>query len=85
MALLLRVYSKPTAVDHACIIITVFTWLNAVATITLVPKIGAATVQTRPPFDTRNRCLNHYFHNRLPVLLSAVIIQGAASNQVNTV
>jgi len=25
---------------------TVFTWLNTAATITLVPKIGAATVQT---------------------------------------
>ena len=51
----------------------------------LVPKIGAATVQTRPPFDTRKRCLSYYFHNWLQALLSAVTIWGAASNQVNTV
>jgi len=31
---------------------TVFTWLNASATINLVLKIGAATIQTRSSFDT---------------------------------
>ena len=31
---------------------TVFTWLNAAATITLVSKIGSATIQSQPPFDT---------------------------------
>ena len=37
---------------------TVFTWLNAVATITLVQKIDAATIQIRPLRDTRKRFLN---------------------------
>jgi len=41
---------------------TIFTWLNATATITLVPKIDVATVQTQPPFDKRKQCLSHYFH-----------------------
>ena len=64
---------------------TVFTWLNAAAFITLVPKIDAATIQTRPPLDTRERCLSHYFHNRLWDHSSVVTIKGAAFNQVNTV
>jgi len=38
---------------------TVFTWLNATAAITLVSKIGAATIQSQPPFDTVKRFLNH--------------------------
>jgi len=42
---------------------TVFTWLNAAATVTLVSKIGAATIQTRPPFDTGQQLLRNYFHN----------------------
>ena len=42
---------------------TVFIWLNAVATITLVFKIGAATIQSWPPFDTGKQFLSHYFHN----------------------
>ena len=45
--------------------ITVFTWLNAMATITLVPKIGAATIQIQPPFDVGKLFLGLYSHNRL--------------------
>jgi len=65
--------------------ITVFTWLNATATITLVSKIGAATIQSRSPFDTGKQFLSHYFHNRLWAPLHAATNRGAASNQVNTV
>jgi len=54
-----------TTVHVTCIFYmsTVFTWLNAAATITLVSKIGAATIQSRPSFDTGKRFLSHYFHN----------------------
>ena len=34
-------------------VFTVFTWLDAVAFITLVYKIDAATIQTQPPLNTR--------------------------------
>ena len=50
---------------------TVFTWLNATATITLVAKVVAASIQSRPPFDTGKQILSHYFHNRLWAPLSA--------------
>ena len=55
------------------------------AFITLVPKIDAATIQTRPPLNTHERCLSHYFHNRLWDHSSAATIKGAAFNQVNTI
>jgi len=32
-------------------LLTIFTWLDATATITLVSKIGTATIQTQPLFD----------------------------------
>ena len=44
--------------ETAAVESTVFTWLNAAATITLVPKIDAATIQTRPLLDTQKRCLH---------------------------
>ena len=34
--------------------LTIFTWLNAAAAITLVSKIGVATIQSQPPFDMEN-------------------------------
>ena len=49
--------------------------------ITLVPKINAATIQTRLPLGSCERCLSHDFHNQLCV----VIIKGAAFNQVNAI
>jgi len=65
---------------------TVLTWLNVAATITLVSKIGAATIQTWLPFDTRKTIfISHYIHNRLWAPLSAVTNRGVASNQVNMV
>ena len=64
---------------------TILTWLNAAVTITLVSKIGAATIQSRSPFDTGKRFSSHYFHNQLWAPLSAGTNQGAASNQVNMV
>jgi len=62
----------------------VFTWLNAVATITLVSKIDVVTIQSRPPFDTRKQLLSHYFHNRLWAPLSAATNRGAASKYGST-
>ena len=35
-----------------------FTWLNTAATITLVSKIGAATILNWPPLDAWKRCCN---------------------------
>ena len=37
---------------------TIFTWLNAVAFITLVPEIDATTIQTRPLLDILKQCLS---------------------------
>jgi len=65
--------------------ITIFIWLSTAATITLVSKIGVATIQSQPPFDTGKQFLSHYFHNRLWAPLGAVTNWGTASNQVNTV
>ena len=73
-----------TLCTHA-IISTIFTWLNAMAPITLVSKIGAATIQSRPPFNTGKWFLSQYFHNRLWAPLSSVTNQGAVSNQINKV
>ena len=41
--------------------ITVFTWLNAVAFITLVPNIGVVIIQNWPPLEAQKRCLHPYF------------------------
>ena len=43
----------------------VFTSLNAVAIITLVAKIDAATIQIQPLLIAQKRSLCHYFYNRL--------------------
>ena len=79
----------PTLVENSkpfCVLVyTVFTWLNTVVFITLVPKIDVATIQTRPPLDTREQYLSHYFHNQLWDYSSAATIKDAAFNQVNTV
>ena len=64
---------------------TVFTLLNAMTFITLVPKIDAVTIQTRLPLDSRERCLSHYFHNWLWDHLSAMTVKGVVFNQVNAV
>ena len=53
---------------------TVFTLLKVF--ITLVPKIDAVTIQTRLPLASRERCLSHYFHNRLWDHSNAVTIKG---------
>ena len=37
----------------------IFTWVNDVAFITLVPKINAATIQAQPPLDTREAKLTY--------------------------
>ena len=80
------IYARAIALGLLLIILhTVFTWLNTAATITLVSKIGAAAIQSRPPFDTGKRFLSHYFQNRLWAPLSAATNLGVASNQVNTV
>ena len=55
------------------------------AFITLVPKIDAATIQSRLPLDTHEQCLSYYFHNQLWDHTSVATIKGAAFNQVNTV
>ena len=55
------------------------------AFITLVPKIDAATIQTRLPLNSRERCLSHYFHNRLWDHSSTATIEGVVFNQVNAV
>ena len=44
---------------------TVFTWLNAAATITLVATIDSATIQIRPLLIAQKRSLCNYFYNRL--------------------
>ena len=60
---------------------TIFTWLNATASITLVSKISAATIQSRPPFNAGKWFLGH---NQLWTLLSAAN-NWKAYNPVNTV
>ena len=55
------------------------------AFITLVPKIDAATIQTRLLLESHERCLSHYFHNRLWDHSSDATIKGAVFNQVNAV
>jgi len=54
-------------------------------TCTLVSKIGVATIQSWPPFDTEKQFLSHYFHSWLWAPLIVATNWGAASNQVNTV
>ena len=44
---------------------TIFTWLNATAFITLLPKIDAATIQIWPLLVAHKWCLHPYFYNRL--------------------
>ena len=46
--------------------------------------MNAASVQTRPPFNTGKQFLSHCFHNRLWASLVAVLFQGVACNLVNT-
>jgi len=41
--------------------------------IILVPKIGVATVQTRPPFNTGKQFVSHHSHNQLWAPLSVVL------------
>ena len=43
---------------HMPILFTVFTWLNIVAFITVVPKIDAATVQNWPTLSSQKQCLS---------------------------
>jgi len=38
-------------------------WLDATATITLISKIGTATIQTQPLFDAGKQFLYPYFQN----------------------
>jgi len=49
---------------------TVFTWLNAAATISLVTKIDAATIQGRLLLEGSFYCTKHYYMQLLLKLTS---------------
>jgi len=65
--------------------ITVFTWLNAVAFIALVPKINAATIQVSSALIAHKQCSRPCSYNQLWAYSRKATIQGVVFHQVNTV